>query len=41
VFSLFTDLRESLSTTCLVVTHNEKLAEQADRIVELRDGKIA
>ena len=37
---LFLKLREELGQTFVIVTHNEKLAEMADRTVEMKDGKI-
>lgn len=37
---LFFKLRESLNQTFVIVTHNEKLADMADRKIEMRDGRI-
>ncbi|MGV8113502.1 MAG: ABC transporter ATP-binding protein [Lentimicrobium sp.] len=37
---LFFELREKLSQTILIVTHNEELAEMADRRLFMRDGLI-
>lgn len=37
---LFFDLRKEFSQTFLIVTHNEELAAQCDRIVHMKDGKI-
>jgi lipoprotein-releasing system ATP-binding protein len=37
---LFFKLRDSLNQTFVIVTHNEKLADMADRKLEMRDGKI-
>lgn len=37
---LFFDLREELGHTFVIVTHNEELAEMADRKLEMKDGKI-
>lgn len=37
---LFFDLREELGHTFVIVTHNEDLAEMADRKLEMKDGKI-
>jgi lipoprotein-releasing system ATP-binding protein len=37
---LFLKLREELGQTFVIVTHNKKLAEMADRTLEMRDGKI-
>jgi ABC-type lipoprotein export system ATPase subunit len=37
---LFFDLRNRLSQTFLIVTHNEELAQLSDRIVHMKDGKV-
>ncbi|WP_207426031.1 ABC transporter ATP-binding protein [Pedobacter sp. SYSU D00535] len=37
---LFLDLREQFSQTFVIVTHNEDLAELADRKVIMKDGQI-
>ncbi len=37
---LFFELRDQLDQTFVIVTHNEELAEMADRKVEIRDGAI-
>jgi lipoprotein-releasing system ATP-binding protein len=38
---LFFDLREKLNQTFLIVTHNEELAKLSDRVLYMKDGKIA
>lgn len=38
---LFVDLKNEMKQTFVVVTHNEKLANMADRIIKLKDGLIA
>jgi lipoprotein-releasing system ATP-binding protein len=38
---LFFDLRKQFSQTFLIVTHNEELARLSDRVLQMRDGKIA
>jgi len=37
---LFFDLRKELGQTFVIVTHNEELAEMADRRLVIRDGVI-
>lgn len=37
---LFFDLREKYGQTFVIVTHNEELAQSADRIVLMKDGMI-
>jgi putative ABC transport system ATP-binding protein len=34
-------LREEFASTVVVVTHSPRVAEAADRVVEIRDGKVA
>lgn len=38
--SLFFELRNNFGCSFVIVTHNPSLAEQSDRIIELKDGKI-
>ncbi len=38
--NLFFKLREELNQTFVIVTHNEHLAQMADRILEIQDGLI-
>ncbi len=40
IYRLMRDLNEELGTTFLIVTHDRKVAEQTDRIIEIRDGRI-
>lgn len=37
---LFFDLRKKFNQTFLIVTHNEELAKQSDRVLHMRDGAI-
>jgi len=37
---LFFDLRKQFNQTFLIVTHNEELAQQSDRILLMKDGKM-
>lgn len=37
---LFFELRSSLNQTFIIVTHNEELANMADRTVHMKDGRI-
>lgn len=41
VFALLKRINQESSTTFIVVTHNEKIARQADRILRMVDGQIA
>lgn len=38
--NLFFKLRDDMGQTFIIVTHNEHLAEMADRKIEMKDGKI-
>ncbi len=40
VFDLMRDVNERSGTTFLIVTHDPRLAQRCDRIVELVDGRI-
>lgn len=40
LFSLMRELNKARGTTFVIVTHNDKLSAQADRIVHLQDGQI-
>jgi lipoprotein-releasing system ATP-binding protein len=40
VFDLMRDVNETSGTTFLIVTHDPRLAQRCDRIVELVDGRI-
>lgn len=40
IHKLFFDLRDSLGQTFIIVTHDEELANMADRKIVMRDGKI-
>ena len=40
IHELFFKLREDLGLTFVIVTHNLKLAELADRKIEMKDGLI-
>ena len=37
---LFFQLRTQMNQTFVIVTHNEKLASQSDRILKMVDGRI-
>jgi lipoprotein-releasing system ATP-binding protein len=40
LYKLFRDINERIGTTFIVVTHDRRIAEKTDRIVEIRDGRI-
>jgi lipoprotein-releasing system ATP-binding protein len=40
VYKLFREIAAEFGTTFLIVTHDRKIAEQTDRILEVRDGLL-
>lgn len=40
IYNLLRDVNKTLGTTFIIITHDRKIAELADRIVEIKDGKI-
>ena len=40
LFSLMRELNKARGTTFVIVTHNDKLSAQSDRIVQMQDGQI-
>jgi lipoprotein-releasing system ATP-binding protein len=40
VFDLMKDINREYETTFILITHDKSVAEQTDRIIELKDGKI-
>jgi lipoprotein-releasing system ATP-binding protein len=40
VYSLLRDINKKYKTTFVVITHDKRIAEKTDRIIEIKDGKI-
>lgn len=40
VYELMRKINEEFQTTFVIITHDKKIAEKADRIVEIKDGRI-
>lgn len=40
IIDLFREIRQKFGTTVIIVTHNPEIAQQADRIINLKDGAI-
>lgn len=41
VYDLMKNINRDFGTTFIVITHNRKIAEKADRIIELKDGAVS
>jgi len=40
VYDILRDINEKYRTTFIIITHDRKIAQKADRIVEIKDGRI-
>ncbi|MDF2905877.1 MAG: transporter related [Herbinix sp.] len=40
IYDLMRNINQELGTTFLIITHDRRIAEKADRIVEIKDGRI-
>lgn len=40
VYDLLRDINRKFKTTFIIITHDRHIAEKADRIIEIKDGKI-
>lgn len=40
VYNLLREINNEFKSTFIVITHDKKIAEKADRIIEIKDGKI-
>ena len=40
IYKVFREINQQYGTTFLIVTHDRRIAEQTDRVVEIKDGKI-
>ncbi len=41
VLAVFEEIKKQVGTTIMMITHNPEIAKMADRVVRLRDGKVA
>lgn len=41
VYGILRDINEAFKTTFLIITHDRRIAQKTDRVIEIRDGKIA
>jgi lipoprotein-releasing system ATP-binding protein len=40
IYRIFRDVNRRSGTTFIIITHDRRIAEQTDRIIEIKDGKI-
>jgi lipoprotein-releasing system ATP-binding protein len=40
IYKMFREINQKYGTTFLIVTHDRRIAEETDRIVEIKDGRI-
>lgn len=40
IYDLLRSINEELKTTFIIITHDRRIAEKADRIVEIKDGRV-
>lgn len=40
VYDIMRDINEKYKTTFIIITHDRKIAQKADRIIEIKDGRI-
>lgn len=41
IYNLLRDINKKMKTTFVIITHDNRIAEKADRVLEIKDGKIA
>jgi len=41
IYNLLREINKDLKTTFVIITHDRRIAEKADRIIEIKDGRIA
>lgn len=41
VYDILRDINETFQTAFLIITHDRRIAQKTDRIIEITDGKIA
>jgi len=40
IYKIFRQINERYGTTFVIITHDRRIAEEADRVVEIKDGRI-
>lgn len=41
IYSLMKNINEEMNTTFIIITHDQKVAQRMDRIIEISDGRIS
>lgn len=41
IYNLLRDINKTFQTTFVIITHDRRIAEKTDRIIEVKDGRIA
>ncbi|MFL0251911.1 ABC transporter ATP-binding protein [Clostridium neuense] len=41
IYNLLRNINKEMKTTFVIITHDNRIAEKADRVLEIKDGKIA
>ncbi len=41
IYNLLRDINKKFQTTFIIITHDRRIAEKTDRIIEVKDGRIA
>lgn len=40
IYDLLRSINDELNTTFIIITHDKRIAEKADRIIEIKDGRV-